>query len=349
MGVSKRVYTAAAVVVVGAALTGAAKSASATPSVAPLTWAQATRSARPRFTPKRTIEVHSLDQFWSAWNAIAPGDLLDVHGVTFTGETILTNKHLSGWAEVHFDASTRFVGPSGGDLPAVWIKSDSDVRLYGGSVTNPRGGAGVIVYDSAWFTWRGFAIHDTAGSGLMVQGITTANDHLDLEGDISRWGLDLALDPHAEKGTGLHGALLADAYYGVENSRFVLTLDDGATGAGVEAGGARPTDVFRNNILYLRCHDLTKEATTQVAGNCLEFWGQNVTGNVVKYLSASDIKGRPFDANGMDAGQSLRSDVVVYGRASDTNLNPNLGRTESSIPAGERWDRRFGTVFRNVR
>lgn len=300
-------------------------------------------------SPKRTIEVHSVAQFWHAWNSIRPGDVVDVHGVTFTGETILTNKHLSAPAQIHFDARTRFVGPSGGDFPAVWIDSDSNVRLYGGNVTNPRGGAGILVEDSAWFTWRGFVVHDTASCGLMVQGIKTANTHLDIEGDISHWGLDLAFDPHQEKGTGLHGAMLADAYYGVEDSRFVLTVHDGAAGAGVTAGGARPTDVFRDNTLSVRCRNLTMRATSQVAGNCLEFWGQNVTGNVVEYLSASNIQGRPFDANGMDSGQSLASDVILYGRATRTNLNPYLGRTESGIPATTRWDPRFGTKFRNVR
>lgn len=299
--------------------------------------------------PRRTIEVHSVAQFWRAWNAIAPGDVIDVHGVTFTGETILTNKHLSGWAQVRFDANTRFVGPDGGDLPAVWVSAVSDVRLYGGNVTNPRGGAGILVEDSAWFTWKRFVVHDTAGCGLMVQGIKTVNKHLDIEGDISHWGLDLALDPHQEKGTGLHGALLSDAYYGIEDSRFVLDVHDGASGAGVTAGGARPTDVFRDNVLSIRCRNLTMRATSQIAGNCLEFWGENVTGNVVKSLTASNIQGRPFDANGMFSGQSLSSDVVVYGRASRTNLSPYLARTESAIPARTRWDPRFGTVFRNVK
>jgi hypothetical protein len=312
------------------------------------TWARATAFPQPAFAPTRKIDVSTVNGFWSAWNQIRPGDEIDVHGVTFAGETILTNKHLSGWAEVHFDAGTRFVGVTGGNYPAVWIKSDSNVRFYGGTVTNPGGGAGILIYDSAWFTWWHFVIHDTGSSGLMVQGIATVNKHLDLEGDISRWGLDLGLDPHAEKGTGLHGALLADAYYGVESSRFALTLHDGATGAGVEAGGARPTDVFRDNALYLRCSRLTMRATVEVAGNCLEYWGQNVTGNVVRYLSASNLQGRAFDANGMDAGQSLRSDVVAYARASETNLNPYLARTESSIRPRQPWDTRFGTVFRNV-
>jgi hypothetical protein len=313
------------------------------------TWQAVASTPGPAFVVKRHIVVTTESGFWAAWSRVAPGDVIDVRGVHFTGETTFTNVSPPGWAEVRFLAGTTFSGVSGGDLPAVWIKQVSHVYFVGGSISNPRGSAGILVYDSSSLAWRGFVIRNTGGSGLMVQGITRVNDHLDLEGDISHWGLDLSLDPHAEKGTGLHGALLADAYFGVENSRFVLTLHDGATGAGVEAGGARSTDVFRHNVLDLRCSHLTMRAETQVAGNCLELWGQNVTANVVGYLSADHLQGRAYDVNGMDAGQSLHSNTVSFGRAAATNLNPDLGRTESAVSAGNPFDPRFGTVFRNVR
>jgi hypothetical protein len=315
----------------------------------PPTWRKVASTPGPAFVVKRRIVVTTAAGFWAAWSRIAPGDEIDVRGVHFSGETTFTNVSPAGWAEVRFLAGTTFSGVAGGDLPAVWIKQVSHVFFVGGLITNRHGSAGILVYDSSWLAWRGFVIRYTGGSGLMVQGITRVNDHVDLEGDISHWGLDLGLDPHAEKGTGLHGALLADAYYGVENSRFVLTLHNGATGAGVEAGGARPTDVFRHNVLDLSCSDLTMRAETQVAGNCLELWGQNVIGNVVGYLSADQLQGRAYDANGMDAGQSLQSNTVSFARATATNLNPALGRTESAVGARNPFDPRFGTVFRDVR
>jgi hypothetical protein len=338
-------FSLLAALVLSFAVTAASSAAKKPPTI---TWRQATRSTRTAFVPRRRVQVSTLAGFWAAWNAITPGEEIDVHGVTFSGETILTNKNLSGWAEVRFEDGTVFNGVSGGDFPAVWLKSDSHIRFVGGTVTNPRGSAGILVYDSAWLDWYGFVIRSTGGSGLMVQGVTRTNEHLDLQGDISRWGLNLGLDPHAEKGTGLHGALLADAYDGVADSRFVLTLHDGATGDGVEAGGSRPGDVFRNNTLYLRCSRLSMQAASQVAGNCLEFWGQNVTGNVVAYLSATHLQGRAYDANGMYPGQLLTSDVVAYARAFATNLNPHLARTESAIAARNPFDRRFGTIFRNA-
>jgi hypothetical protein len=348
MGNSTR--TALAVVVVLVSFVVASPGAFAA-RAKPTTWQKAVKAAtatRPRFTPLRHVRVTTVDDFWAAWNRIAPGDEIDVDGVHFSGEITLTNVSLPRFAEVRFERGTTFSGVSDGDLPAVWLKQDAHVRFVGGTVTNPHGSAGILVYDSSWVDWYGFTIRDTGGSGLMVQGITRPNDHLDFAGDISRWGLDLGLDPHAEKGTGLHGALLADAYHGVQESRFVLSLHDGSTGDGVEAGGARPTDLFRSNVLDLSCARLTMRAVSQVAGNCLELWGQNVTGNVVGYLSGSNLEGRALDANGMDTGQSLATNRVRYAQALSTNLNPFLGRTESAVAAANPFDPRFGTIFEDL-
>lgn len=301
-------------------------------------WAEATRFPRPAFHPRRRIVVSSARAFWRAWSRLRPGTEIDVHHVVFSGEAVFS-KRLSGWAEVHFDRGTVFTGTSG-DYPAVWIDGSQNVRFYGGTVTNPHGSAGILIYDSAYVTWWNFRIHDVGGSGLTVQGIHTANTNLDLKGDISHWGENLALDPHSEKGTGLHGALLADAYYGVKDSRFALDLHDGSTGSGVEAGGSTSTDGFWDNTLYLRCRNLTMAATTQVGGNCAQVWGYNVIGNDFAYLVARNIQGRPYDASGLYGGQSLSTNRVVYGRASSTNLNRRVGPT--------RWDPHGGTVFENV-
>ena len=291
--------------------------------------------------------MSSASDFWKAWSNIQPGDEIDVKGVKFSGEAVF-HKQLAGWAEVHFDSGTSFAGTPGSNLPAAWINACQHIRFYGGTLTNPLGGTGVTVYDSSYFTWWGFQIHDTANTGLLVQGIKTANDHLDLKGDISHWGLKVSLDPHSEKGTGLHGANLADAQYGVRDSRFALHVHDGAAGSGIELGGSNSTDGFWNNTLYVWCQNLTMAAISQVAGNCVQAWGDNVTGNDFPYLAAENLQGRPYDANGMYSGQSLDTDKVDYGRAANTNLNPALASTESAIGASVPWDTRRGTQFLDV-
>jgi hypothetical protein len=311
------------------------------------TWQSETDYLAPVFTPQQTIDVSTLAGFWKAWNVLQPGDEINVHGVAFLGETVF-KKQLPDWAEVHFDAGTTFVGTPGQNLPAAWIDGCQHIRFYGGTLTNPIGGSGVTIYDSSYFSWWGFDIHDTANTGLFVQGINSVNDHLDLKGEISDWGLNLALDPHSEKGTGLHGANLADARYGVRDSRFALYLHNGAAGSGVEAGGASSTDGFWNNTLYLRCQNLSMVATSQVGGNCFQAWGDNVVGNDFPYIEAENLEGRAYDANGMYAGQALTTDTVDYGRATDTNLNPALSSTEWGVSSADGWDTRNGTKFVDI-
>jgi hypothetical protein len=303
------------------------------------TWRSVTRFARPRFRPTQTVDVYNAGQFWRAWSRLRPGEEIDVHGVRFTGVAVF-RKRLPGWAEVHFDSRTRFTGTPGSNEPAALINHCLRIRFYGGNLTNPTGGAGLIVSDSSWVTWWNFVIHDTANTALSVRGIHQPNRHLDLKGQISHWGLNLGLDTHTEKGTGLHGANLADSPFGISYSRFALNLHDGATGAGVEAGGRGRTDFFARNTLYLRCRNLTKVAIRQTGGNCVQLWGVNVTHNDFRYIDAKNLTGRPFETGGMYAGQSLKTNRVVYGRASHTNLNPRVGSIH--------WDRQYGTVFGNV-
>jgi hypothetical protein len=302
-------------------------------------WLSATHFARPRFRPMRTVRVHTATEFWRAWDRLRPREEIDVHGVTFRDEAVF-RKRLPGWAEVHFGSRTRFVGTPGANAPTAWIDHSRHIRFYGGNLTNPTGGSGIIISDSSWVTWWDFVIHDTANTALFVRGIHQPNTHLDLKGKVFHWGLNLALDPHSEKGTGVHGANLADSPFGVSHSRFALDLHDGAAGAGVEAGGDASTDFFTHNTLYVRCRNLTKVAVRQTAGNCIQLWGINVTYNLFRYIQADDLAGRPFQTGGMFRGQSLKTNRVVYGRALRTNLNPRVGPI--------RWDRRYGTVFKNI-
>jgi hypothetical protein len=304
-----------------------------------LSWRKATHFVRPRFRPTRTVEVDTATEFWRAWSHLRPQEEIDVHGVNFSGEAVF-RKQLPGWAEVHFGPGTRFIGMAGANQPATWINHCRGIRFYGGNLTNPTGGSGIIISDSSWVTWWNFVVHDTANTALSVRGINQPNTHLDLKGQVSHWGLNLALDTHNEKGTGLHGANLADSAYGIRDSRFALDLHDGATGAGVEAGGDTSTDFFTHNSLYLRCRNLTKVATRLTGGNCVQLWGINITHNEFKYIRAKDLTGRPFETSGMREGQSLKTNRVVYGRAIHTNLNPRVGPIH--------WDRRDGTVFKDI-
>jgi hypothetical protein len=236
--------------------------------------------------------------------------------------------------------------------PAVWINKDSHVRFYGGDISDAASdgmaGTGIDLYDSSYVSWWGFIVHDVGGGGLFLTGINSLSSHLDFKGEVYDWGHNLNWDPHAEKGTGLQGVTIADSNYGLSDSRLAFYIHDSKFGSGLEIGGSRSTDGAWNNMIYLRCQNLTMQATSQIGGNCVQAWGYNVTGNDYKFVEADNLEGRPYDANGMYSGQSLATDVVEYGRGSSTNLNPNLAQTESAIPATMSWDTRKSSSFLDV-
>lgn len=319
----------------------------------PRSWAAATDFPRPRFRAKRKLVVHTAEAFRRAWQEIRPGDEIEVKGVTFAGEVALVNKRLPGWAEVHFDAGTRFVGwPSAENMAAVYITNDSHIRFYGGDISDSAShgmaGTGITLHDSSHVLWWDFDVHDVGGEGVYLAAVYKSSSYLDFKGEVSHWGRNLAWDPNGEKGTGIHGINVDDSYLGVTHSRLAIYAHDGPTGAGMSIGGGRSTDGPKYNTIYMRCRNLTKQASTQVAGNCIQFWGENDIGNVIAYLSAKNLAGRPYDTNGLFPGQSLSTNTLQYGRAANTNRNPHLARTEWAIPARRQWDRRGDTVFRDV-
>jgi hypothetical protein len=339
--------------VLALAVSGAVTAACAAQKAQPRSWRAATDFPRPPFHPTRRIVVRSADRFWKAWRDLRPGEEIDVRGVTFTGEAAFVNKRLPRWAEVHFEAGTKFVGyPTAQNYGAVFLKNDAHIRFYGGDVSDRASGGmagtGITVHDSTHVLWWNFVVHDVGGEGVYLAGVTRPSTWLDFKGEVYDWGRNLAFDPNREKGTGIHGVNVDDSYYGVTHSRLAFYVHDGPTGAGMSIGGGRATDGPQYNTIYLSCRNLTMAAKVQVAGNCIQFWGENDLHNTIEFLQARNLSGRPFDANGLYPGQSLATNTVEYGRAAHTNLNPVLGRAEYGIPAHVRWDRRGGTVFHDV-
>jgi len=265
--------------------------------------------------------------------------------VTFQGEVKLLHKKLSDWAEVRFDAGTKFVGAARvSELPSVWLDDDSHIRFYGGDVSDAASGGmagtGIIVDGSSYLSWWGVRVHDVGGAGIYLTGTKRASDHLDFKGNVFDWGHNLRWDPHVVKGTGLHGINVADSHYGVNESRLAFRVHDSRVGSGLQMGGAVATDGARGNKIYLWCQNLTMVAPNAQGGSCAQVWGENVTGNKFKYIAAQRLSGRPYQAGGMYPDQSLATDKVTYGRASRTNLNPAYGEV--------RWDDRGGTIFGDV-
>ena len=200
------------------------------------------------------------------------------------------------------------------------------------------------VYGSQHVLWWGFTAHDCGASGFQAQAIGGPVDHDDFQGTIWKVGQNLAWDPHAEKGTGLHGANLWDANQtgNFTNNRFAFYAHDIPVGACVQFGNNQPSSQATGNVLYLKCVNATDVSTTMTGGNALQIWGHtNTLGLDVKYLEGDNLQGFCLRL-GISSGQTAKGVTIEYGRATNTNQNPRY--------AGEGpWDSYGKVVYKQVR
>jgi hypothetical protein len=282
---------------------------------------------RPAFTPTRTINVSTASQLQSALSNLQAGDLVQATAAfTVNGQTTIS-KRLSSWAVVDLSGyAVKFVYSGGQNLPAVWLHNAQHIRLYGGEATTVHtGGPCILDHGSQYITWWGFTAHDCGASGFLALTPQAPVDHLDIQGEIWNVSQNLAWDPHAEKGTGLHCAgEFADASngYAFTNNRLAFYCHDIAAGNAFAFGDGAPA-VLTGNTLYLKAVNLTKVSTSQTAGNAICLWGYtNQMTLDVKYVEVENAQGYGLFDSGLSGGQTLSGVTVEYGRASNTNLNP---------------------------
>ncbi len=334
-----------AVGVIGAGATGAA--ILATSSSSPTYSSEiAYTQTRPSFTPSRTVGVSNASELQAAISNLRPGDLVQATtSFTVTGQTVIRNR-LSAPAELDL-SGVSFVYSGGQNYSAVWLDNAQNLYIYGGDANTADTCGGCIVdYGSQHVLWWGFTAHDCGGTGFAAQAIGGPVDHDDFQGTIWKVGQNLAWDPHAEKGTGLHGANLWDANHtgNFSNNRFAFNMHDIPTGACVEFGNDQPASQATGNVLYLKCVNETEVAKRQTGGNALQTWGDtNKLELDVKYLEGHNLEGAAVYAWGNHGGQSDKGVTVEYGRASHTNLNPHV---EAKQPTP--WDMKHRIVYKNV-
>jgi hypothetical protein len=321
----------------------------------PRTFSQATsyKGHRPAFEPVRTIRVATQSELAAAVSRLRPGDYVQAtDGFPVTGEFVIARRLAPPGAVIDLGSgagAVRFDYGGIGDFPSVWIHDSSHLQLYGGRVTNPAGGAGISIHgDTSSVRWWGFSVRDTAGMGLEVLPTAGPIAGVDLEGEITRWGLLPERDPHREKGTGLHAANLGDVDGGaLTDSRFAIDASDGP-GAAVQVGNPTASGSIAGITLILAAERLRFEAREQVAGNGLQLWGGVPVDAKVPFITTKDTDGRAVDAQGVYDGVSMAGVRILYGRAADCCSNPHLRTTEAAVPPRAPWDPRAGIDYRDV-
>jgi hypothetical protein len=297
---------------------------------------------RPSFSPSRIVDVSTASQFESALSNLQAGDLVRATGsFTISGKTVISNR-LSSWAVLDLSSKVTFDYSGGANYPAVWLKNPSHLRIYGGILTTDgTGGACILSHGMQHVLWWGFVCHDAGNTGVALYSAESPTTNNDFQGEVYRAGENLAWDPHAERGSGLHAVNLDDlGNHAFSDNRFAFYIHDQPTGAGIEYGtdGTAPV----RNTIYERAANLTFVSRTQTGGNAIQFWGVSGQSADIKYLRADNIQGRALQAGGMFPGAKLSGVRVEYGHASRTNLNP---RYAGQSP----WDRRGGVAYTTVR
>ena len=302
---------------------------------------------RPAFTPRRTVSVSSASELQSAISNLQPGDLVKATArftVSNSSSAALVIKNAFGPREIDL-AGVKIVYTGTEQDNGVWLNNAKNLYIFGGDIsTSDTGGVCLRDYGSQHVLWWGFTAHDCGGTGFQAQAIGGPVDHNDFQGTIWKVGQNLAWDPHAEKGTGLHAANLWDANQtgNFTNNRFAFYAHDIPVGACVEFGNNQPSSQATGNVLYLKCVNATNVAKMQTGGNALQIWGDtNTLGLDVKYLEAHNLQGFGLRA-GISSGQTAKGVTIEYGRATHTNQNPRYARQGP-------WDSGDNVVYKRVR
>ena len=285
--------------------------------------------------PRDAVRVASVASLKQALAQAHPGEtILAVGHLHIPGEFTGFDRILSGPSvNVVLGPNVQFVGARVRGLPAVWVHRSGGWRIWGGTITNP-GGVGLL-FDAmpGPVTWTGFQVRDTASSCVAVLPVGGNVDQLVLKGLTGTSKPVLSLDPHREKGTGIHAWNIADAPGGlVERSTFAADVVNQATGAAVEID---TTHVGPGVTVYARARHLgfalpgtswSGNARRQVAGNVIQLWGGTPPGTLdLRYIDGADIRGRLLDTTGVSSGADLSRIRIDLARASGPILqNPRL-------------------------
>lgn len=270
-----------------------------------------------------------LEQPQIAELAVATTTLAGWNGSPVAGTRLV----VTGSGRVTTSQATRLCGWKSNGLAAVQFADDAvfgdfvpmsafggrqNLSLFGGRISGSPT-YGLLISDARNLQWWGLMIHNCKRTGLLLHQNVGPNTGLDLGVEIADCGFDLAADVHQEKGTGFHAAYLGSSDQNLgptEDSRIALWVHDQRYGAAAQIGND-----FRDNRLWVDARRVTFQATSQVAGNALQWWTKaigSVTGNVVEYVYGEDLGGRLSETDGgWDPGNR-----ILVGRYRNVRLRP---------------------------
>jgi hypothetical protein len=263
----------------------------------------------PAWTPKRTTVCNGRAEFIAEYGAAIDGDRLDVPFGIFDRQLNLSRRFTREGIEIRFGDAVTFQGDPTRDLNAVFVTGTKH-RIFGGNLSNPAG-HGILFHASSDILWHGFNVSGVGGSCLRVFATGGNVERLDLVGEVTRCGGDLSLDPHVEKGSGLHPSYVgggSDPTKGVGQSRFVIDSHDCPTGSNQIGPFAF------DNEFYIRARNLTFVAKQQTGGNAVQLFGSSGLNHV--WVEADNV------AQVVRPNGPLGPTDVWHGRGTNVRLAP---------------------------
>lgn len=289
-------------------------------------WAAAVAQfAPPAFTPARTLEVSNSGELRQAVAALRAGDLIKakVGFIDVGGTLALPQVQLGAPARLDLSGITLRTGSAGSQEHALTIRRSRNLQVVGDGTITGRGNTGVWIEDSDDIVVWGPLIRDCAGTGLIAQGITRPQTGIRVYVRVTNCGLEAQrLDPHAEKGTGVHAVYLGGSDHPTSGS-FACDVYDQPTGAAVQAGAH-----LERAELAIRAKRITFQAKSQVAGNALQLWGACRSLNVT-YLEAEDVA-RAVETDGLYGNAT---GIVIGANRKVTRPRPMPGGPWATHPA----------------
>jgi hypothetical protein len=259
------------------------------------------------------------------------GGAYSVSGFTYNGNLDIGNRN---GLTLYFDPAWKLIGPDGVATAGVSLHG-AGLELYGGDVSNPRGGAnhaggeGVKVtapIADTSFRWWGLNIHDCAAQGLSVQ----AGPHTvtgDVQVTTGRAGLNTSLDPHTVKGSGLHAAYICGGSAHTFG-RWIIVAHDQATGAGVQVGAYAGQGIE----LWIAARDLTWGGDPSYAGAGFQPWGGTNQPGTVKNLLVRDAV-RGIYAGSLTSGSWAIEHYATENVTHADVLEPDSGPSHVVLPS----------------
>lgn len=350
--------------------------------------------SRPAFTPTRTVNFTNLSQLNAAITNMAAGDLIQYTGTgvlnissASTTAFKLTNKNPASTVVIDFGTAqsiwdpgaesgdyVKFAYTGSSNINAFAIAGCSKLRIYGGEIASPIGGAGMIVnaltHDVLWYD--GY-ISSCGGSGIGVRGATsggvTSNCYnLDLRFEVNRFCMNPAWDNHADKGTGFHALILHGNTGGIHDSRFVIyghdplrpgetsagkTWPEGGGGSVIEQGNATAANyddvtMYALGVNCLMVPNGSNPGSTakQTGGNVFDLWGHiKLNGNVIGWAEGRNMTGSIIHSDNGSWFPGSPPLTVQHGRHTHTNQSTVGGNIAAPYPTTTPLGATLGIVY----